>query len=159
MNYFEILGLPISFDLETELLEVKLLQKQKESHPDIIKDPQQSYNSSLVNKAYHVLKNKMLRAEHIIELWGYNFNNTNLQLSADFLQQNMHWRVLLMEAGSKEEIIFLLKDIITLEDESFKNLQDAFTKKLSNEAMQIYTKLKFIQRFKQEIIEKLDTYE
>jgi molecular chaperone HscB len=159
MNYFEVLGLPVSFDVEIELLESKLLQKQKENHPDATRDKQQSYDSSLINKAYHTLKNKMLRAGHILELWGYNLDSTNLQLSENFLQQNMQWRVSLMEAESKEELVSLLNDITALEDESFLTLRDAFIKKLSNEAMQIYTKLKFIQRFKQEITEKLDVYE
>lgn len=62
-DYFELLGLPHSFDIDRTKLDANYFALQKESHPDKAKDG--GAQSAKINTAYNTLKNRLKRAEYM----------------------------------------------------------------------------------------------
>ncbi|MDR1361648.1 MAG: Fe-S protein assembly co-chaperone HscB [Holosporaceae bacterium] len=67
MNYYEVFGIPVSYRLdEREVMQI-YLDKQRECHPDV-DDGSLAAHSSLLNEAYSVLKDPVMRAEHFLTI-------------------------------------------------------------------------------------------
>ena len=60
MNYFEILKLPIAYDIDTDLMTRNYFSLQRNS--------ENSVDSGVLNEAYNVLKNDIRRAEYFLNL-------------------------------------------------------------------------------------------
>ena len=71
LNYFDLFGLSVRYLIDENELTVAYLKKQRETHPD---NSGNSSDSSILNLAYSVLKNPLLRAEYILSLIGKNTN-------------------------------------------------------------------------------------
>jgi len=71
-NYFDILKIPISYQINKEILLTHYLDLQSQNHPDGM-SPDNDI-SELINRAYFVLNDDFSRMEHIIELNGINLN-------------------------------------------------------------------------------------
>ncbi|MDR2267964.1 MAG: Fe-S protein assembly co-chaperone HscB, partial [Holosporaceae bacterium] len=67
MNYYDVFGIPVSYRLDDGEITKIYLEKQKKYHPDVVGE-NFSPNSSLLNEAYGVLKDPVLRAEHFLKL-------------------------------------------------------------------------------------------
>lgn len=165
INYFTLLRLPEQYDLDMQLLEDNLLQLQQQHHPDCVIDKtaavqQKAHQqTALINLAYEILQSPMQRAAHLLELAGYDLENTPVDLEPAFLQNVMQWRFALADMDDAQTINELFAEVKTEEQQQLHELGVALRKKLPSEAITLYTKLKFLQRFKQELIAKLDSYD
>src|SRR5690242_1322327 len=76
MNYFVLLSLPQSFDLDLAALEAAYFAAQRQYHPDrfVSKSPEERAKaaslSADVNEAYKTLKHPLSRAKHLLALSG-----------------------------------------------------------------------------------------
>lgn len=76
INYFQVLGVPITFNVNTSLLKRQYLNYQASIHPDnfsrkpATEQKLSDSNSTMVNRAYNVLKTPLSRAEYMLELFG-----------------------------------------------------------------------------------------
>lgn len=106
MNYFELLGLPVSFDIDEKALHVAYIQLQQYAHPDRmvgkseverIARIQQSMNG---NEAYEALKSPLTRAQHLLALQGIEVNGEKdtVKPSPEILMEMMERREALHEA-------------------------------------------------------------
>ena len=73
MNYFEILKLPISYDIDVDLLTRNYFSLQRSS--------ESSVDSGLLNEAYGVLKNDIRRAEYFLNLKSISTESMSAELS------------------------------------------------------------------------------
>ena len=91
-NYFELFGLPIEFRVDTDLLNDRYLELQKEVHPDNFAagtDQEKRLSmqwATFINTANVTLKSPLARAIYLLELHGLQLKN-NPELPPDFLMQ------------------------------------------------------------------------
>lgn len=109
MDYFALLELPVSFELDEDALHRAYIQKQREYHPDRLGKASQEERAATmqmsveVNQAYHTLRNPLFRAEYLLKLAGIEEGKASQQL----LMESMEAREALMEAESTEDITAL----------------------------------------------------
>ncbi|MDR3179526.1 MAG: Fe-S protein assembly co-chaperone HscB [Holosporaceae bacterium] len=70
MNYFEILEIPLSYEIDEQRITEVYLKKQRILHPDMGEKSSDDLDISLLNEAYRVLRNPILRAEYFLKLQG-----------------------------------------------------------------------------------------
>ncbi|WWP00547.1 MAG: Fe-S protein assembly co-chaperone HscB [Candidatus Dasytiphilus stammeri] len=99
MNYFKIFGLPINFNIDNKLLEARFHNLQRQFHPDrCLLDSENKLDSltksALVNQAWKVLSNPLLRAEYLLLLHGFDVNNEqhNNLMDTNFLKLQFNLR-------------------------------------------------------------------
>lgn len=95
MNYFEFYALPISFNLDSEVLRRQFLKLSKKYHPDFYtleseeKQEEILALSTLNNEAYKLLKDPEKRIKYILELKGLLGKAIKPELPQSFLLEMM----------------------------------------------------------------------
>lgn len=156
---FAIFGFPRRFDIDLKLLEERLVELQLQHHPDNVALASQEavVKSALINRAYNLLKDPLKRAESVFALQGINISK---EVPKEILLEAMLWRERLEELDSGAGLHDLLNEIKTRESSQLEEIKLLFGKGLYENAIEVYTLLKFLCRFKQEIIDKIEnTYE
>lgn len=103
MNYFEFYDLPISFDLDENLVKKKFYELSKKYHPDFFVNDSEAKQqeilelSTLNNKAFQVLSNPKKRTEYILQLQGILIEGEKYQLPQAFLMEMMEVNEAVME--------------------------------------------------------------
>jgi molecular chaperone HscB len=104
MNYFEFLGLPVSFRVDESALRRLFLQKSKQYHPDfhtLASETDQATMlelSTLNNEAFKTLSDPDRRIRYILEIKGMlGEDGTNPALPQEFLLEMMDINESLME--------------------------------------------------------------
>lgn len=147
-NYFEILKLEESFEIDENLLEDRYFEELAKYHPDKAsedKKPEFAAKSSIINNAYEVLKNDFHRAAHILEIHGININSdaTAPKLPIDILEGIMEMQESLEDPTKKEAI---LEKAIILKQEILLELKMLFAEKKYNNAAIKAMELKYLER-------------
>lgn len=112
MNYFTLLDLPVSFDLDLQLLEANYYKALQRYHPDKhicssqedkMKSIQLSYE---VNQAYQTLRLDETRAVYLLSLHNILVNEEQgaLQPSKEVLQEAMEDRINLEEVHNQDDL-------------------------------------------------------
>ena len=159
-RYFSIFGFVESFFIEDVRLQEMLYTLQSIYHPDKfahclpLEREVALQNSSVINQAYHVLKNPLTRAEYLLTSSGVDVQAA--KAAPALIAESFGWRMRLEESATHEHLDKLLADMLNIESDALENLGKCFTKRLYEDALQVYTRLKFLQRFKQEIKNKSD---
>jgi len=98
-NHFELFGLPVAFDLDTADLTTRYRELQKRVHPDKYanaSDPERRLSqqmTSLVNEAFHILKDPVRRGRYLLGLRGVDMGEeTDTKMDPAFLMEQMEWR-------------------------------------------------------------------
>lgn len=114
LNYFQLFELPETFALTLSALETPYRRIQASAHPDrfVTATPTEQRQSmqlaTLANEAYLTLKNPAKRAEYLLKLKGIDsLNDSNTNMPADFLMQQMEWREALEDASMAKDIVSL----------------------------------------------------
>lgn len=104
-DYFELLGLPVQFDLDPELIDERWKAVQKAVHPDRYAAGSEVERrvamqwASAANEAARVLRDPLKRACYLLTRQGIDLQlETNTAMPAEFLMQQMSWREDLDEA-------------------------------------------------------------
>lgn len=123
INYFELLGLEQKYDLDIALVKKQYLIKQSLYHPDRAKGDLQkkeyTEKSMLLNEAYKILNNDYARAEYILKLNGYEYDDEILKTK---LTQNELENIL-----EQYEIIDELEDLASLQKREGEKLLEKKT--------------------------------
>lgn len=111
VNYFDLMGLPIDFNLDKNQLDTTFRQLQSQFHPDVNKPLTSSQKpptslanltdeqaSAIINTAYQTLKNPDSLATHLLELSGQAIGLNESIRDLDFLDKAMALRISLEEA-------------------------------------------------------------
>lgn len=91
MNYFEFYELPVSFNLDSEVLRRQFLKLSKQYHPDFYtleseeKQEEILGLSTINNEAYKLLKDQEKRIKYVLELKGLLGKDIKPELPQSFL--------------------------------------------------------------------------
>jgi molecular chaperone HscB len=103
-NYFELFGLPRTYELDLDLLEEKYLAISRNIHPDKFATAGEEMQAfalracAAVNNAYDVLCDPLHRAEYLLESAGGKSATQDKRVSQDLLTKVMTLREQLEEA-------------------------------------------------------------
>ena len=108
-NYFELFGLPIQYAIDKAQLSERYRELQKVVHPDRFASASSQESllaqqkATLINDGYHVLRDDLRRAQHLLELNGIDYHQHQLS-DPMFLMEQMELREELeMIAASKDQ--------------------------------------------------------
>jgi len=110
MDYFELYGLPVTFNPDQKLVKHKFYELSKKYHPDfyinepIEKQDEVLEHSTLNNKAYQVLSDDQKRLHYILALKGYLIEGENHVLPQSFLMDMMDINEALMELQFEPDV-------------------------------------------------------
>ena len=103
MDYFELYGLPVTFNPDLKLVKQKFYELSKKYHPDFFinesEEKQQEVLelSTLNNKAFQVLNDPQKRTHYILSLKGLLEEGENYKLPQSFLMEMMEVNEALMD--------------------------------------------------------------
>ena len=104
-NYFELFGLPSTFDLDVTDLAARYRELQRRFHPDRFasaSEPERRLSLQLtaqVNAAFQTLKDPVARARYLLGLQGIDTGeDTDTAMDTAFLMEQMELRESLAEA-------------------------------------------------------------
>jgi molecular chaperone HscB len=160
-DFFALLGLPRSFDLDEAALQGNYREQQSRWHPDRFVAASASERlvavrqTSLLNDAYDTLKSPLRRIQHLLELQGVaTAVHAQHELDEAFLFQQMEWREALQEcelARDEEGLARLLADVRaalgTEQQACVANLEQGNTAA----AKKLFHRLQFLYKLTEEI--------
>jgi len=104
-NYFELFGLPATFDIDSADLALRYRDLQRQFHPDRFAsatDPERRLSVQLtaqINSALQTLKDPVARARYLLGLQGVDTGeDTDTAMDRAFLMEQMELREALAEA-------------------------------------------------------------
>lgn len=162
MNYFELFDLPVSLQVDRQILSKKYFELQKQFHPDFFTQEDEAdqkealEKSSLVNKALKVLQQPDLTIQYLLQLKGLLTENEKYALPPDFLMEMMELNEKLTEVDPetfKQEVAALEMEQYAAVKDIIENYGDAsITTDQLLKIKEYYFKKKYLLR----ILERLD---
>ena len=161
---FELFGVPARFAQDRSELDTRWKDLQKQAHPDRFASEGAAAQrlamqwSVRINEAYQRLKDPLKRAAYLCELRGAAIRaHDNTAMPADFLMQQMAWRESLDEAKGAQALESLLNDTAAARRAALAELERLLDQLDDvQSAVQLVRRLMFIERFAQEVEDRLD---
>ncbi|MFW2176439.1 MULTISPECIES: Fe-S protein assembly co-chaperone HscB [unclassified Moraxella] len=171
VNYFELMGLPIDFNLDKNQLDITFRTLQIQYHPDIANNSANQTSTSqnlpslanlsneqasaVINTAYHTLKNSDSRATHLLELINQADGLQDSIRDLDFLDNAMDLRISLDEADmtALPSLKAKLQDWITQVEQNFYQAYQTQNWQTAKTATQ---QLKFLIKLQHDFAKKTD---
>ncbi|CAL7946069.1 unnamed protein product [Xylocopa violacea] len=134
ITFFDLMGIPASYDVKVTEIQNKYKELQKQLHPDKFgaksnKEKELSeILSSLVNKAYSTLSHPLKRGLYMLELNNITISEETDNINAEFLMEIMEKNEEIDDAADDEEKIkklvekngAVLNDLITQVADAFR---------------------------------------
>lgn len=142
MNYFEILRLPIAYNIDVDLMTRNYFSLQRSS--------ENSVDSGVLNEAYNVLKNDIRRAEYFLSLKNVSTETMSAELSVKMFEMREKYAAL----ENDEDKIAFQNQI-----KKKKKEMTLLLKKSENDLAkfsEIFSELKFLNSFLEK--ERADVY-
>lgn len=162
MNYFELLHLPVDFDIDLTVLNENYRQLQKTVHPDNFamgSDTQRRLameQTTDLNQALQTLRHPLKRAQYLLQLQGVNPQEV-LHLAEDFLFEQLTLRETLAEINNFTDLNVFLADL----EKKIQNLLDEFKHFYQHQqlsaAQQTVDKLQFLYKLHEQAMQLEET--
>lgn len=160
MNYFELFGLPISFQVDTKKLRTAFMEIQRATHPDKFtqateyEKEEALEKSAIANKAFTLLQNPAATLAYVLEISGYLEQEEKYSLSSPFLMEMMELNEAWMEANDEQAKQEVLSRVKKIENEIFSPIktfmETSSINTISQEGMlqikEYYFKKKYLDR-------------
>lgn len=150
LNYFDILGVKLDYNVNDDEVHNKYRQLQKMLHPDRFSNKTEREKqiseslSSLLNRAYSTLTNPLKRGLYMLQLKGILIPEGTTNLNPEFLMEIMERNEEIEEAISDEKkAIQLMKENKKILQELSKKVADAFHKNDTEAAKETLVKMKY----------------
>ncbi len=164
-NDFELFGLPQQFQQDRAQIDAQWRRLQAEVHPDRFASEGAAAQriamqwSVRVNEAYGRLKNPLARAAYLCELRGAPIAaHDNTAMPPNFLMQQMAWREALDDAQDAQAVSALDDEVSAERDQRMQSLAKLLDEYADvHGAAQEVRALMFIERFSQDVQQRLDT--
>ena len=161
-NPFALFNLPVTFQVDSTLLNERYLALQKSLHPDNFSAASAQeqrlamQKSAEINDALRILKDPIARADSIIALNTGERENLEEKSNKDvgFLMQQMEWRETLENIENRKdtnELTAFTKEIDQIRHAILSELSTALAEQQWNVARAITDKLRFIKKLQTEI--------
>lgn len=157
-NYFELFGLPVSFELDIPALTPIYRDLQKQYHPDRFADADSATQrsavqfASFINEALETLKNPVKRAMYLLQLAGHSVSIEQTTVAdTDFLMGQMELREELEEAETFEQLDALKKEVGEWLASLSREFVIDYAEKDFSEAADTVRKMQFMSRFLDEV--------
>ncbi len=174
-NYFKLLGLPVSFDINKELLNSNYHDIQKTVHPDKFANASDLerrlsvQKAAQINDALETLKNPLRRSIYLLSLYDIELGENNNSVDPAFLMEQMELRENLSQVSDKAdplaELDIILDDVKSRIKQINSDLEILFQQLLLNEqkddellkktSAQVL-KMQFLNRLQEECLNKED---
>ena len=160
---FELFGLPRRFALDRGELESRRRALQAEVHPDRFAGADAASKRAAmqsavrVNEAYARLGDPLRRAAYLCELAGSLVRaEDNTAMPLEFLRRQMAWRESLDDAGSREEVDAVARDVANERRLAYGRLAGALDERRDyGAAVEQVRALMFIERFAADVDDRL----
>lgn len=163
-NYFELFGLPASFELDRAQLHSAQQRLQGEFHPDRFVnagDRQRRVSVQMaahINQAYAILRDPVRRARYLLEINGADLPDESATTSdTAFLMEQLELREAIESCRDSDDP---LRECAQIEDrlaqsanELAANFVDCFGRGDYDRAAETSRKMQFIQRLQQQLSE------
>lgn len=169
-NYFELFGLPVSFDVDGEALALRYRDLQRALHPDRFANASDQerrlsmQQAARVNEGFRTLKAPLVRARYLLELRGLPLDDRDTAMDSGFLMEQMELREALGDVRSAKDRFLALErvrdDIEARERLLVENLRNHFAGDDPSgleQARQEVRKLQFMQRLLEEAADLEET--
>ncbi len=161
-NFFELFGLPVTYDVNLNQIQQQYMTLQKQVHPDKFANASDlekrlsMQQTSWINEAQTTLKDPVLRAIYLLKLSGVDFSLENeTTMDAAFLMQQLEMRERLENIKSETDPLDRLdeiaKDVKTTTKTMMESFAQSFESEQLDEAREWIRKLQFMQKAKNEI--------
>ncbi len=161
-NPFALFNLPVTFQVDSALLNERYLALQKSLHPDNFSAASAQeqrlamQKSAEINDALRILKDPIARADSIIALNTGERENLEEKSNKDigFLMQQMEWRETLENIENRkdtDELSAFTKEIDQIRHAILSELSTALAEQQWDIARAITDKLRFIKKLQAEI--------
>lgn len=160
-NYFEIFGLPVSYEIDDANLAERYRDLQRAAHPDrhasgTDRERRQAMQMAAnINEAFQTLKSPLLRARYILQLKGVDFDDQkDTSFDSEFLMEQIELREALAgvkhDADALTRLNALMQDIQT----RISTMQDELAKALAGDDLEpakaLVHKLQFLRKLQAE---------
>ena len=161
-NHFEFFGLPLSYALDTQVLERAYREVQREVHPDRFVTASDAEKrlaaqwATQANEAYRTLKSPLNRGRYFLKLKGIDTEEErNTAMPMEFLVQQMEWREAVVAAKAAKDEVTIDKLALKKHAEekslfTLLNTQLSDADEISN-AKDTVRKLRFLEKLGEEI--------
>lgn len=160
-NHFELMGLPVSFELDRTALDEAYRRLQGHLHPDRFAQAGDQerrlavQGASLVNEAYATLRDDTRRARYLLTLRGMDFDDERDTASdPEFLMEQMELREALEEAPRDPDPLARLDALSADIDGRRRRLSEEFDATFRDgrmdEARTLVIKMRFFDRLREE---------
>lgn len=150
VTYFDIMGIPKSYDVTVTQIQKKYKELQKLLHPDKFSTKSEKekeiseYFSSLVNKAYTTLSHPLKRGLYMLKLNNIIISEETDSINAEFLMEIMEKNEEIDEADNdREKIKQLMQENERLLSNLTKDVADAFRKEDIKKAETLLIRMKY----------------
>lgn len=163
-SYFELFGLPATYEVNGETLAHRYRELQRAVHPDRFANAQDAERrlsvqlAARINEGFRTLKDPLARARYLLEIGGIELDDRDTQLDGAFLMDQMELRERLDEAKSAadadQRLLVLSQDISTRERALIDELEKLFQTPGRDALLQARTvtrKLQFFRRLADEL--------
>ena len=152
-NYFKLFKIEQSVKVDTNILEKKYFELQKEFHPDKYVnagDHEKRLSlqiTSYINEAYETLKNDYLKSIYLLKVEGFEVDDQNNTISdPEFLMHQMELREeseKIAQNKNPEELKNFSLKIEKLKNECLLNFNKKYEEKMYNDASTKIKEMKF----------------
>lgn len=158
-NYFELMELPASFDIDEAALHKQYIALQQQYHPDKwVGKPEEDRIKAVnvamdLNDAYETLKSPLERAQHLLALQGVFVNGEQDNVKPDnaLLMEMMELREQLDEAENPAQVRQLSADAKEACKRCVTELSGMFAMKQYGKAAQLTLRLRYLVKWLEEI--------
>ncbi len=175
-NYFSLLGLPVSFDIDKKRLNENYHELQKTVHPDKFANASDRerllsvQKAAQINDALQTLKKPLQRSIYLLSLFGIELGENDSAVDPGFLMEQMELREALSKIEDSTDPLEALDEILDDVKHRIKsavsNLQTLFQQiladdltedeqhKLLAKAKAQVLKMQFLNRLQEEALNK-----
>ncbi|KAK2579586.1 hypothetical protein KPH14_010881 [Odynerus spinipes] len=150
LNYFDILGVKFTYNVNNDEVHDKYRQLQKMLHPDRFSNKTEREQqiseslSSLLNKAYSTLTHPLKRGLYMLQLKGISIPEGSTSLHPEFLMEIMEINEEVESAmNDKKKAIKLMEENKKILQELSKEVADAFDTNDTERAKEALVKMKY----------------
>ena len=129
-NYFDIFGLPVSFEVDVQQLAEQYRELQKAVHPDKFANASDRdrrlavQQAAQINEAFHTLKSPLKRARYLLQLKGVEFDDQReTSFEPEFLMEQMELRETLAGIREKEDALGSLGKLMQDIEQKIQSMQ------------------------------------